>query len=285
MPRPPAALRELAFDGGTLLLDTLERWHEKNQESFSAAMDILDAGFRNGGAVSKMVKEDGDWRREEFPVYAPYAMAAIGIDSLSDTAQDRSFLIEMHRKPARVRKATYNWHRCEKECTPVRDDLYRWALRNAARVSSLYLGSRLEQELDALALNDRAADIWRPIFALASVLGIPAKELQNLKTLAREMGGDTETVEDTQRVEVIRALRRIVVAGTTVGTTTDLCDQLRKDGMEGVNLHELLTEWHFKQKSHRLPGRGPRRAWDLDDGRLARLERELVGVPPYPSPR
>ena len=51
----PASLRELASGGGTSLLDTLERWRDKNQESHSAAMDILDAGFRNGGVVTKMV--------------------------------------------------------------------------------------------------------------------------------------------------------------------------------------------------------------------------------------
>lgn len=74
---------------------------------------------------------------------------------------------------------------------PVRDDAYRWALRNADRVSSVYLSQRSEEECDALALNDRAADIWRPILALASALGVPRGELEDLKTLAREMGGGT----------------------------------------------------------------------------------------------
>ena len=186
----PAALRDLASDGGTLLLDTLERWGEKNQESFSAAMDILDAGFRSGGAVTKMVKAgDGDWRRDEFPVYAPYAMAAIGIASLSDTARDRSFLIEMHRKPARIRKERYTWHQCEQECMPVRDDAYRWALLNAGRVSAIYLSPSLEKECEALALNDRAADIWRPILALASALAARGE--------SRSYEGSTQSIRRT----------------------------------------------------------------------------------------
>ena len=284
----PASLRELASGGGTSLLDTLERWRDKNQESHSAAMDILDAGFRNGGVVTKMVTTKGtDWQREEYPVYAPYAMAAIGRNSLTDTACDRSFVIEMHRKPVAVKTVTYTWHRCEEQCGPVRDDLYRWALRHAQDVAAINEGLRLEAEVDALALNDRAADIWRPIFALAAALGIPERELEDLKTLAREMGGDPETLEDKHRLAVVKALRRMSKAGKVVGTTTELCEKLREDGIEGVNLHELLMEWEFTQKSVRLPI-GPRRAWELSDVRLATLERELSdghqdGTPLYPS--
>ena len=141
----PASLRELASGGGTSLLDTLERWRDKNQESHSAAMDILDAGFRNGGVVTKMVTTKGsDWQREEYPVYAPYAMAAIGRHSLTDTARDRSFVIEMHRKPVALKTAKYTWHRCEEQCRPVRDDLYRWALRNAPDVAAINESLRLE---------------------------------------------------------------------------------------------------------------------------------------------
>ena len=215
-------------------------------------------------------------------------MAAIGRHSLTDTARDRSFVIEMHRKPVVLKTAKYTWHRCEEQCRPVRDDLYRWALRNAPDVAAINESLRLEAEVDALALNDRAADIWRPIFALAAALGIPERELEDLKTLAREMGGDPETLEDEQRLAVVKALRRMSKAGKVGGTTTELCEKLRKDGVEGVNLHELLTEWGFTQKSVRLAGRSPRRAWELSDILLAKLERELSdghqgGTPLYPS--
>ena len=115
-PTPPA-IRETAMEGRTLLLDTLERWREKNAESFSAAMDLLDAGFRNGGMVVKMVSRDaGVWRKESFLVYAPYAMAAIDKDSLTDTALDRAFVVEMHRKSVKVKKRKYTYFSCDKDC-------------------------------------------------------------------------------------------------------------------------------------------------------------------------
>src|SRR5262245_45584675 len=39
-------MRETAVEGGTAIFDTLERWKEKGTESFAAAMELLDAGFR-----------------------------------------------------------------------------------------------------------------------------------------------------------------------------------------------------------------------------------------------
>jgi len=69
-PTPPT-MRETAVGGGTAIFDTLERWQEK--DSFGAAMELLDAGFRSGGVVTKMLQnQSGEWRRELYPVYAPY---------------------------------------------------------------------------------------------------------------------------------------------------------------------------------------------------------------------
>ena len=47
-------IRDTAYEGRTLVLDTLERWKGKSPEAYCAAMELLDAGFRNGGVVAKM---------------------------------------------------------------------------------------------------------------------------------------------------------------------------------------------------------------------------------------
>jgi len=180
-------IRDTAAEGGTVVLDTLERWKEKNSESYSAAMDFLDAGFRNGGTVTKMVPMGSkQWRRELFPVYAPYVLAAINKDSLTDTALDRSFVVEMQRKPIAKKKRKYGFASFEQECQPLRSELYRWALENAGTVDTIYQNATLETNVDALELNDRAADIWKPLFAVARALGV-AELSQSLESLASEM--------------------------------------------------------------------------------------------------
>src|SRR5262249_253918 len=145
----------------------------KSQESFALAMDILDAGFRNGGQVTKMIPNGGGkWTKETFHVFAPYVMTGINKTSLSDTAVDRSFAVEMKRKPQAVKKKSYSYGKCERECEKVRGLYYHWALANADVVTIIYHSHALDSYIQSLHLNDRAADIWKPIFAIAQAVGI-----------------------------------------------------------------------------------------------------------------
>ena len=275
-------LRDTAAEGHALVLDTLERWKEKNSEAYGAAMELLDAGFRNGGTVAKMVAAgDGKWRREMFPVYAPYVLAAIARESLTDTALDRSFAIEMHRKPTTIKRQKYSFHRCEQECVPLRDDLYRWALENARVLAVTYESAELEAEVDALELNDRAADIWKPLLAVARVLG-GGEVWQSLTSLAVEMCRDPEAAERARIGAIAGSLRKLVNGdGAAVAMTSTFVLHLRGDGLDisEHDLHDMLSQWGFSQESKRLD-QGPRYAWVLDDGKLADIERENEPISP-----
>jgi hypothetical protein len=271
-----ATIRETAAEGHTVVLDTLERWKGKSPEAYCAAMELLDAGFRNGGTVAKMVSAgDGKWKKENFPVYAPYVLAAIDKESLTETALDRSFVIEMKRKPITIKKQKYNFDRCERECEPLRDELYRWALENAAVLAATYESTELEGAVDALELNDRASDIWRPLLSITRVLGL-ADVWQPLTSLAIEMSRDPEAAEREHVRTIARSLRKLVNGdGAAVGMTSELLSHLLADGLEVEErtLHDMLTQWGFAQESVRLE-QGPRRAWELQDARLAEVERE-----------
>lgn len=269
-------IRETAAEGGTVVLDTLERWKGKSPEAHSAAMELLDAGFRNGGTVANMVLTDeGRWKKKTFPVYAPYVLAAINKESLTDTALDRSFAIEMYRKPINIKKKKYNYHRCEEECQPFRDDLYRWSLRNAAAVASTYESNQLEAEVDALELNDRAADIWKPLLAVCRVLG-SEEACHALTALAIEMGRDSNAVDRERIRSVAQSLRKLVKRnGVAFGTTSEFVQHLLMDSLEVTEheLHAMLNDLGFSQASVRLE-KGPRRAWELQDTKLGEIESE-----------
>jgi hypothetical protein len=266
-------IREAATDGGAVLLDTLERWREKSSESYAAAMEFLDAGFRNGGTTTKMVQDKSkQWRKGLFPIYTPYVLAGINKNSLTDTALDRSFVIEMQRKTIAVKKRKYEFNSFELECQPLRRELYRWALENANAVHRIYESTELEAEVDALELNDRAADIWRPMLAVAIALGVPELS-QSLKSLATDMSRDPEA-EHVRAV--VKGLRSLVKNGVAVGMTSEFTRRLQDRGLtiSDLELHRLLTAWGFTQHPERLE-QGPRRAWHLEDSRLAELEHPL----------
>lgn len=289
----PAVIRDLARDGGTLQLDTLERWREKNYESYSTAMDLLDAGFRKGGTVAKKVPskvlsdQKTEWQTEKISVYTPYVLAAIHLHSISDTALDRSFPIEMSRKPLSVKKKRYNYFQFEKECRSIRDDLYMWALQNASQLATAYDGQELETEVDRLQLNDRATDIWRSIFAVLWTLGFgpETQEWEDLSTFAQDMHHAPEVAEAHRQIVVLQALRERNGSEEAVrGTTTDLVNYLRSRDlqMDHTDFNELMNEWEFEQRTARLDEyETPRRAWVLDVERLSGIEKELLTEFPY----
>jgi hypothetical protein len=276
-PTPPS-MRETAVEGGTAIFDRLERWREKGTESFAAAMDLLDAGFRNGGVVSKMVRvEGGDWELEEYPVYAPYMFAAIKKESLTDTALDRSFVIDMVRKSTKLKTRPYD-SRCELSCEPIREKLYLCALHHAGAIADLYESEEMQRIIDGLGLHDRAADIWKPLLAVTTVLG-DKNVSDQLCALSQEMSPDPDRQEERRQLAVVRALRTLAgEGGALTGVTQQIAEMLLKvTGVECPDLHALLSGWELKEKSMRLPEFDtPRKAWEITDDALAEIERGLL---------
>lgn len=275
----PAVIRERACDGRTLLLDTVERWKAKNQEAFAAIMELLDAGFRNGGMAAKMVLTPaGNWVTRDFPAFAPYAVGGIGRHSLSETALDRSFPVELIAKPRSVKLKRYYFNKTEQQCEPMRRQIYLWTMRKAETVSEVYESEALELDLEPLALNDRAFDIWKPLFAVLRVLGFDAssQEWTDLASVAVAMHRDPEIAEIQEQIELIRVLRHKAVDGKVVGTTTEIIDGLTRWGLDldQTKFRRFLSDWEFEQKMVRLDT-GPRRAWELTNERLEELLREL----------
>jgi hypothetical protein len=272
-----ATIREMASVGKSLLFDTIERWKGKSPEAFHAMMELLDAGFRNGGTVTKMVRRDNDWRQEMYPVYAPYALAAIGRDSLSETALDRAFPIEMQRKSSHDHVKRYKDHAFEAIAVALRESLYAWALQSGRAVYDIYTGDTFETRTKQLRLNDRGEDIWRPILAIAQAVGLD--EGHDLENLARTLHEDPEAEDDRQKLAIVEILLSRVKEGQTIGTSTELSGGL---DLGGTELHRILTSWGFKQEKRWIDGTSSR-VWILAEPRLrvlaAELSRGLSGEP------
>jgi hypothetical protein len=267
------AIRENAASGGTVLLDTLERWGERSPQGFSAAMEILDAGFRRNGVVPLMTRTaEGDrWTLEEIPVYAPYGLAGINRDSLADTALDRSFVLEMHRKPITIRKRRYYDIECEEVCLPIREHMYAWALNNSRTLWMEYRSERLAQDVHNLQLSDRASDVWRPILAVARVLGVNATVWGELTALAQTLSIDPQAAIDRQRLTVVRGLISLADGSHVHGQTTEMLARLDATGVSvsATLFHEVMGLAGAEQRSMRIGGiDGPRRVWSVDLGRL-----------------
>lgn len=270
----PASLRDLATAGGSLHLDTIERWRQKSPESYGALMELLDAGFRTGGKTAKQVLVDNEWSLKSFPVFAPFMFAGINKNSLSETAIDRSFVIPARKKPLK-KLDRYIPADFEKKFKHVRDDLYVWSLENTTAAATVYRDDEFDSQVNELRLNDRAADIWKPIFTVLKSLGFDSNsdEWADLSSFAVEMHKDKEVIEVERKLSILSALEEM---DPPFGMTNELLDHLHEQGVE-IDQHELsksLDSWGFKKKSKRVNG-DPRKCWDLSKETLIRLKKEL----------
>jgi hypothetical protein len=158
---PAALLRVIDTYHPTLLLDEMDAMMKSDREMAETLRGLLNSGFdREGASYTKNVPlPGGGWEPCPFSTWCPQVLAGIG--ELPDTVRDRSIEIEMKRKltserPKRLRQKDG-------------DDL-RVLGRIAARWTHDTMNTLRGARPDIPAgLNDRAADAWEPLFAIADL--------------------------------------------------------------------------------------------------------------------
>ena len=146
----------------TLLLDETDAAFKGDRAYSETLRGVLNSGYRRGGVVSQSVKVEGDFELRDFPVFGPKALAGIG--KLPETVHDRSIPIEIRRKAPHEHVERFRWRDVELEVVPLRESLEYWA---AAAIPILEQARPdIPQELD-----DRAADVWEPLLAIADMAG------------------------------------------------------------------------------------------------------------------
>ena len=151
-----AIFRLVEMNQPTLLIDELDSFMEKNEE----LRGLLNEGVERNGAFSRTVGDSFEPRA--FRVFCPKALSLIG--SLPGTVEDRTILIKMKRKVKRDRVERFQ----ERTIAPLAGELCRKLLRFAN--DSRERLSQADPEIPE-ALNDRQADCWRPLIAVADLAG------------------------------------------------------------------------------------------------------------------
>jgi putative DNA primase/helicase len=157
---PSALFRYIEDVRPTLLIDEADSFAKENEE----LRGILNSGHtRTGANVIRNVEVNGEHKPRRFSTWAPKAIASIR--ALPDTLEDRSIVVMLQRKPptatvARLRK------RDSDEFEILRRKAARWAEDNFPSLAAPELDPAMPE-----ALNDRAADNWRPLLAIADLAG------------------------------------------------------------------------------------------------------------------
>ena len=181
---PSAIFRVIEQSAPTLLIDEADTFAKDNEE----LRGLLNSGHtrRTAFVLRSVPIGDNQWEARKFSTWAPMALSGIG--RLFPTLEDRSIRIVLKRKLPTEKVLRL----------PVRDDAEPFASlrRQCARWGHDHVEAiRSADPAQPPGLNDRAADNWRPLCAIAAVAGgdWPARITAAIAALT-VMEGDNEEI-------------------------------------------------------------------------------------------
>jgi hypothetical protein len=152
--------RRLERDHPTLLLDETDAAFKKESEYTEALRAILNAGHRRGCLAWLCVGKGHELA--SFDVFGPKALAGIG--KLPETVADRCIRIVLRRRAPNEAVTRFRRREVEEQAGSLRKQAERWARENVEALRA----SRPDMPD---YIDDRAADGWEPLLAIADAVG------------------------------------------------------------------------------------------------------------------
>lgn len=147
----------------SILLDEVDAvFAKKAADSTEDMRGLLNAGHRRGATVTRCVPRGRSMDVEDFPCFAAVALAGLG--DLPDTLMSRSIVIRMRRRAPseKVEPFRHRVHGAEGEALRGRIEQWASAVLDAVREAWPAMPE---------GVDDRAADCWEPLLAVADAAG------------------------------------------------------------------------------------------------------------------
>ena len=250
-----AVVRSIGADPPTLLVDEADTlWGTRKQADNNEDLrGLLNAGHQRN---RPMLRWDVTSRTaERLDTFAMALLAAIG--ELPDTIMDRAVVVRMRRRAPGEQVQPYRTRRDAPPLNDLRDRLSGWAREHLRE---------LHHAAPRMPLEDRAADTWEPLVAVADLAGgdWPARG----RTAATLMtAAEAQHEEDTSAsVRLLGDLREVFADDDALYSTTIL-DRLHKledapwadwygRPLTTRDLAKLLRLYQVRSKSVREHGTG-----------------------------
>jgi hypothetical protein len=209
-------IRKVDAERPTLLLDESDAAFSGEKEYAEALRGILNTGYRRSGKASLCVGQGASINYRDFSTFGAKAIAGIG--ELPGTIGDRALQIELRRRTSDEPCTRWRDRDGHAAAEPIHQQLVDWAGRtnvlNALRKDRPALPDRLD---------DRKADVWEPLLAIADMAGSEWPERARQAALA--LAGAAEDTDIV--VELLRDVAEILKdQASTIVTTKDLLSQL-----------------------------------------------------------
>jgi hypothetical protein len=245
---------------------------------------MLNAGHRRGATAGRCVVRGKVVETEELPAYCAVALAGIG--DLPDTILSRAIVVRMRRRTKGETIKAYRRRVYKNEGHALCDELAAWASRVKARFTNTY------PEMPN-GVEDRAADAWEPLLAVAEAAGgeWPRRAREAAVALVKEAKESTPSLGVKLLADVLAVFNDARADRLATHTILDkLCameespwGDLRGKPLDARRLAQMLGSYRIKPEVRRdgeKTYRGYARA-DLEDAWSRYLD-PLPAPPPEP---
>jgi len=195
---PAALFRAVSMESGrpTILFDEIDTVFGPKAGDNEELRGLINAGHRRIGVSYRCVAVGDQQTVQPFPVYAAVAVAGLGW--LPDTILHRSIVIRMRRRAPNEYVEAFRSRIHEPEGHALRDRLAAWADTIRDQVTGAF--PQMPE-----GVNDRPADVWEPLLAVADAAG-----------------GDWPVRARTACLELVAAAASEGKASLGIGLLTDL---------------------------------------------------------------
>src|SRR5262245_14696354 len=161
---PAYLFRKVAAEEGlpTILFDEVDTVFGPKAKENEEIRGLLNAGHRRGAISGRGVVHGKTVVTEDMPAYAAVALAGLGW--LPDTIMSRAVIVRMRRRAADEQVEAFRRRLHLPEGEKLREQIQSWAEMQPKEIDW--------QELEIPAgVEDRAADVWEPLLAVADLAG------------------------------------------------------------------------------------------------------------------
>ena len=159
---PSALFRSVGNSNGlpTILFDEIDTIFGPRAKENEDIRGLLNAGHRRGAKTYRSVARGQQVQVEALEAFCPVALAGIGW--LPDTLMSRSVIVRMRRRHQGETIEPFRRRVHGKQGERIRDEIDAWVRS---------LSNRIEWPDLPRQIQDRAADIWEPLIAVADLAG------------------------------------------------------------------------------------------------------------------
>ncbi|GAA3226065.1 DUF3631 domain-containing protein [Actinocorallia longicatena] len=244
---PAAVYRSITEDPPTMLVDEADTIFGPKADGNEDLRGLLNAGHQRNRPAKRYNAETRSV--ESIPTFAMAALAGIG--AMPDTIEDRAVVVKMRRR-----------NRAE-PVAPFRHRRDRPALRTVAQQLNDWLRAdldTLERAEPDMPVEDRAADTWEPLVAVADHAGGHWPDRARAAVLA--LTGETDEEQMSPRLRLLTDCRKVFGDDTGLPTSL-LLERLKADpeapwatygpnGLTAMKLGALLREYDIRSTTARF---------------------------------